>query len=118
MIFDIEQMKRTLIEFEIDTEKMPLGKLSRKQIETGYSILTEALGMLKTGSGSEVKFIDCTNRFFTLIPHDFGLNSPPSKPLSGRHALLELSERSVTSFFRLQDVSSTDQFGNSCFVGS
>ena len=89
MIFDIEQMKRTLIEFEIDTEKMPLGKLSRKQIETGYSILTEALGMLKTGSGSEVKFIDCTNRFFTLIPHDFGLNSPPSKLLSGRHALLD-----------------------------
>ncbi len=72
-------MKKTLVEFEIDTEKMPLGKLSRKQIETGYKILTEALEMIKTGSGSEVKFIDATNRFFTLIPHDFGLNSPPSK---------------------------------------
>jgi poly [ADP-ribose] polymerase len=32
LIFDIEQMKKTMIEFEIDTEKMPLGKLSRKQV--------------------------------------------------------------------------------------
>lgn len=79
MIFDIEAMKKTLVEFEIDTEKMPLGKVTRKQIESGYRILTEALEMIKTGTGSDVKFIDATNRFFTLIPHDFGFNSPPSK---------------------------------------
>ena len=23
------------------------------------------------------KFLDATNRFFTLIPHDFGMKSPP-----------------------------------------
>ncbi len=72
-------MKKTMVEFEIDTEKMPLGKLSRKQIESAYKILTEALDMIRNETGSPVKFIDATNRFFTLIPHDFGLNSPPSK---------------------------------------
>ncbi|QQP50787.1 Poly polymerase [Caligus rogercresseyi] len=59
-------MKKTLVEFEIDLNKMPLGKLSRKQIEKAYSILNEAQGLLETKSESKV--IDATNRFFTLIP--------------------------------------------------
>jgi poly [ADP-ribose] polymerase len=33
--------------------------------------------MIKSETGSHGKFMDATNRFFTLIPHDFGLNSPP-----------------------------------------
>ena len=70
-------MKRAMVEFEIDLTKMPLGKLSKKQIETAYKILTEVLEMLKTETGSESKYLDASNRFFTLIPHDFGLRSPP-----------------------------------------
>jgi len=77
MIFDIESMKRAMVEFEIDLTKMPLGKLSKKQIETAYKILTEVLEMLKTETGSESKYLDASNRFFTLIPHDFGMRSPP-----------------------------------------
>ena len=42
LIFDIETMKKALVEFEIDLTKMPLGKISRKQIEKAYKILTEA----------------------------------------------------------------------------
>ena len=76
-MFDIERMKSAMLEFEIDLSKMPLGKLSRKQIETAYKILTEAQDMIKTESGSESKFLDASNRFFTLIPHDFGMRSPP-----------------------------------------
>lgn len=56
---------------------MPLGKLSRKQIENAYKILSEAQGMLEEGTGTDTKFLDASNRFFTLIPHDFGMNSPP-----------------------------------------
>ena len=56
---------------------MPLGKLSRKQIQNAYGILTEVLEMIKNKSGSESKFLDASNRFFTLIPHDFGLRQPP-----------------------------------------
>jgi len=77
LVFDIERMKSAMLEFEIDLSKMPLGKLSRKQIETAYKILTEAQDMIKTESGSESKFLDASNRFFTLIPHDFGMRSPP-----------------------------------------
>jgi len=77
LIFDIESMKKAMVEFEIDLTKMPLGKLSRKQIESAYKILSEVQTMVKEGSGSDTKYLDASNRFFTLIPHDFGMNSPP-----------------------------------------
>ncbi|XP_075970335.1 poly-(ADP-ribose) polymerase [Anticarsia gemmatalis] len=76
-IFDVDVMKQTLLEFELDTEKMPLGKLSKKQIKSGYKVLSELLTLIEKGSGSQNKIIDATNRFFTLIPHDFGVKNAP-----------------------------------------
>ncbi|KAG8183478.1 hypothetical protein JTE90_001045 [Oedothorax gibbosus] len=76
LIFDIEAMKKAMVEFEIDLKKMPLGKLSKKQIEMAYKVLCEAQQILVTGSNS-AKITDVTNRFFTLIPHDFGMKKPP-----------------------------------------
>ena len=43
MIFDVESMKKAMLEFEIDLKKMPLGKLSKAQIESAYKVLTELL---------------------------------------------------------------------------
>ncbi|XP_028036394.1 poly [ADP-ribose] polymerase [Bombyx mandarina] len=76
-IFDIHYMKQTLLEFELDTEKMPLGKLSKKQIKAGYKVLSELQNLIKSGDASRNKIVDATNRFFTLIPHDFGVNNAP-----------------------------------------
>ncbi|XP_026751130.1 poly [ADP-ribose] polymerase [Galleria mellonella] len=76
-IFDMDAMKKTLLEFELDTEKMPLGKLSQKQIKTGYQVLSELLKYIEKGKVSQNKVMDATNRFFTLIPHDFGMNNAP-----------------------------------------
>ena len=55
MVFDIERMKSAMLEFEIDLSKMPLGKLSKKQIETAYKILTEVQDMIRNTSGTESK---------------------------------------------------------------
>ncbi|XP_047526673.1 poly [ADP-ribose] polymerase [Vanessa atalanta] len=76
-IFNIDNMKKTLLEFELDTEKMPLGKLSKKQIKSGYNVLSELLKFIEKGSTSENKIIDATNRFYTLVPHSFGTDNPP-----------------------------------------
>uniref|UniRef100_A0A1B0BYD9 Poly [ADP-ribose] polymerase n=1 Tax=Glossina palpalis gambiensis TaxID=67801 RepID=A0A1B0BYD9_9MUSC len=76
LIFDIDTMKRTMLEFDLDMEKMPLGKLSQKQIQSAYKVLTEIHGLIQE-SGTDTKFIDATNRFYTLIPHNFGTQSPP-----------------------------------------
>lgn len=78
---------------QIDTKKMPLGKLSKKQIERAYRVLSEALELLgkmekkpledgegasaSTNAAINAQLLDCSNRFYTLIPHDFGMKKPP-----------------------------------------
>ncbi|CAK1604001.1 unnamed protein product [Parnassius mnemosyne] len=76
-IFDINVMKQTLMEFELDTDKMPLGKLSKKQIKSGYNVLSELLKYLNEGKANANKIVDATNRFYTLVPHNFGTDNPP-----------------------------------------
>ena len=41
MIFNVETMKQALLSFEIDLTKMPLGKLSKNQLDKAYKVLTE-----------------------------------------------------------------------------
>jgi poly [ADP-ribose] polymerase len=76
MIFDVEAMKKALVEFEIDLKKMPLGKLSKRQIKSAFEVLTELQKTVQRDPTSS-RILDFSNRFFTLIPHDFGLARPP-----------------------------------------
>lgn len=74
-IFDVNAMKETMREFEIDLAKMPLGKLSKRQIQTAYALLTEATQAFVTTTSeapsSRHKILEVTNKFYTLIPHNF-----------------------------------------------
>ncbi|KAL9650365.1 hypothetical protein ABK040_016432 [Willaertia magna] len=47
LIFDVQTMKQTLKEMEIDTDKMPLGKLKKSHIDKGYQVLNEIQDLLK-----------------------------------------------------------------------
>ncbi|XP_048363626.1 poly [ADP-ribose] polymerase 1 [Sphaerodactylus townsendi] len=76
MIFDVESMKKAMVEFEIDLQKMPLGKLSKRQIQSAYSILNDVQQAVSNG-GTDSQILDLSNRFYTLIPHDFGMKKPP-----------------------------------------
>ncbi|MBN3306074.1 PARP1 polymerase, partial [Amia calva] len=76
MIFDVESMKKVMVEFRIDLQKMPLGKLSKRQIQSAYSILSEVQQAVSDDS-SDSHILDLSNRFYTLIPHDFGMKKPP-----------------------------------------
>lgn len=75
-IFDVESMKKAMVEFEIDLQKMPLGKLSKRQIQSAYSILNEVQQVVAS-AGPDSHILDLSNRFYTLIPHDFGMKKPP-----------------------------------------
>eukprot|EP01112_Ceratiomyxa_fruticulosa_P015741 TRINITY_DN4671_c0_g1_i1.p1 TRINITY_DN4671_c0_g1~~TRINITY_DN4671_c0_g1_i1.p1 ORF type:complete len:930 (+),score=212.19 TRINITY_DN4671_c0_g1_i1:193-2982(+) len=77
LMFDTEMMKKTLVAMEVDIKKMPLGKISSKQIKQGYQVLSEIQDLITSHSTSAAKFADCANRFYTLIPHDFGTSAPP-----------------------------------------
>jgi predicted DNA-binding WGR domain protein len=76
MICDVKAMSDYMLEMDIDTAKMPLGKLSKKQIQKGYEILKRVEAEIKGGNAKAV-FIDCSNQFYTLIPHAFGMKRPP-----------------------------------------
>uniref|UniRef100_A0A672QQG8 Poly [ADP-ribose] polymerase n=1 Tax=Sinocyclocheilus grahami TaxID=75366 RepID=A0A672QQG8_SINGR len=76
LIFDVESMKKAMVEFEIDLQKMPLGKLSKRQIQSAYSLLSEVQQAV-ADSAAEALILDLSNRFYTLIPHDFGMKKPP-----------------------------------------
>lgn len=76
LIFDVDAMKQTMMEFELDLEKMPLGRLSKKQLEEAYGVLNQ-LDNLITAGASESAFIGASNKFFSLVPHSFGMNAAP-----------------------------------------
>ena len=77
MIFDVKKMENAMIEFDIDLKKMPLGKLSNKQIKSAYSVLSELSNLIARKESNRGLFIDATNRFYILIFHDFGVKSIP-----------------------------------------
>ncbi|CAG9535656.1 unnamed protein product [Cercopithifilaria johnstoni] len=77
MIFDVDAMNDVLESLEIDTDKMPLGILSTRHIKNAYEVLTELQKLMEVGNAKYKDYLDATNRFFTLIPHNFGMNKPP-----------------------------------------
>lgn len=73
MLFDVQQMREGMMELELDLTKMPLGKLSKKQISCAYSILNDITNILdEKESKNRSKLLDYSNRFYTLVPHNFG----------------------------------------------
>lgn len=76
LICDQKAMKNMMLEFQLDTDLMPLGRLSGSQIEKARKILRELSVLLKTNAPKE-RFIEASNRFYTMIPHKF-INDRPT----------------------------------------
>ncbi|KAF5305635.1 hypothetical protein FQR65_LT07716 [Abscondita terminalis] len=76
LIFNVDNMKKVMLEFELNTEEMPLGKLSKAQLQNAYNVLTE-LQQLVESNAPELRFIDASNRFYTFVPHTFGVDEVP-----------------------------------------
>lgn len=57
-------------------KKMPLGKLSKGQMENAFTVLSTLLEEIK-GARNPSRILDGSNQFYTLIPHDFGMKKPP-----------------------------------------
>eukprot|EP01133_Synstelium_polycarpum_P000362 gene362-420_t len=77
LMFDPEMMKKQLEAMNIDVKKMPLGKIKKSQIMEGYAVLSDIQNHLAKEKPSQAQLIDCANRFYTLIPHNFGSADPP-----------------------------------------
>eukprot|EP01018_Ginkgo_biloba_P034176 Gb_33067 [translate_table: standard] len=72
MLFDLETYKAAMMEFEINMSEMPLGKLSKSNIQKGFEVLTEVQNLINLSEPvmglRESLIVDASNRFFTLIP--------------------------------------------------
>ncbi|CAM8931406.1 unnamed protein product [Rhodiola kirilowii] len=72
MLFDVETYRAAMLEFEINMSEMPLGKLSKSNIQKGFEALTEIQNLLNNNSHDasmkESLLVNASNRFFTLIP--------------------------------------------------
>ncbi|XP_059200112.1 poly [ADP-ribose] polymerase 2 [Centropristis striata] len=76
LICDIKAMEECVLEMKFDTRKAPLGKLTSEQIRAGYTALKKIEECLKK-KGSNRDLLEACNQFYTRIPHDFGLRTPP-----------------------------------------
>lgn len=73
MITNTTYMKNTLIQLEIDTEKLPLGKISQTQIDKAYEILND----INNNMGDSEKLVLLSSEYYTLIPLACGRQKPP-----------------------------------------
>ena len=76
LISNINIMKSTMKEFNIDLRKMPLGKISNQQIKEAYDTL-KAIADGMDDLTKPTDFEDLTSTFYTLIPSSFGRSKPP-----------------------------------------
>ncbi|XP_048549512.1 poly [ADP-ribose] polymerase 1 [Triticum urartu] len=73
MLFNVETYRAAMMEFEINMAEMPLGKLSKENIQKGFEALTEIQNLLDDTGNQELALresliVAASNRFFTLIP--------------------------------------------------
>ena len=76
LIFNKNMFTRAMADFEIDTKKMPLGKLSKKQVTLGFEALEEIGDAIESNKANST-LATLSSRFYTLIPHAFGRRVPP-----------------------------------------
>ncbi|XP_063500783.1 poly [ADP-ribose] polymerase 2 isoform X4 [Symphalangus syndactylus] len=92
LICNVQAMEEMMMEMKYNTKKAPLGKLTVAQIKAGYQSLKKIEDCIRAGQHGRALMEAC-NEFYTRIPHNFGLRTPPlirtQKELSEKIQLLE-----------------------------
>ncbi|KAK2766048.1 hypothetical protein FQN54_007563 [Arachnomyces sp. PD_36] len=84
-IFNHNFFAATLENMHYDSRKLPLGKLGKRTLETGFQILKNLSELVDTPSLAQTEYgttfgaaaQDLSDQYFTTIPHVFGRNRPP-----------------------------------------
>ncbi|XP_040214639.1 protein mono-ADP-ribosyltransferase PARP3 [Rana temporaria] len=76
LIFSSDMFKEAMQTMNLDIKKMPLGKLSKGQIAKGFDAL-ENLQAALDRKAKKPELSDLSSRFYTIIPHNFGRQTPP-----------------------------------------
>ncbi|XP_043351650.1 poly [ADP-ribose] polymerase 2 isoform X10 [Dermochelys coriacea] len=76
LVCDLQAMEEMVLEMKYDTKKAPLGKLTVEQIHAGFQSLQKVEAVLRAGDTGRA-LLEACNEFYTRVPHDFGLRTPP-----------------------------------------
>jgi poly [ADP-ribose] polymerase len=77
LIFNQQYMNEAMAALNYDADKMPLGKLSKATINRGFQTLKELAALLQGAVSSQTEIEELSNRYYSLIPHNFGRQRPP-----------------------------------------
>eukprot|EP00828_Plagiopyla_frontata_P032895 TRINITY_DN4278_c0_g1_i1.p2 TRINITY_DN4278_c0_g1~~TRINITY_DN4278_c0_g1_i1.p2 ORF type:complete len:213 (-),score=36.17 TRINITY_DN4278_c0_g1_i1:546-1184(-) len=74
LIFDMKMMNQQMKEIGYDAKKMPLGKLSKQNLQHGYELLTKISDAIKQKKPYSL-LQQYSSDFYSYIPHDFGFKN-------------------------------------------
>lgn len=77
LLFSQQYQQEALLSLNYDTEKMPLGKLSKGTISRGFQTLKDLAAVMNADVPDPQRIEPLSNRYYSLIPHTFGRNRPP-----------------------------------------
>ncbi len=85
LIFNQNHFAATMREMDYDANKLPLGKLSKRTLMTGYERLKELAELFANPALADEKhdmsyaqaMEEISNSYYTIIPHAFGRQRPP-----------------------------------------
>lgn len=78
MIFDIEMFHDTMEKLSIDVTSAPLGKISSKQINKAYGILSQIQELIKNNvEMTDKQYVTLSSEFYTFIPTSHGNQKLP-----------------------------------------
>ena len=75
LVFDLKSFNQQMQNFGYDSDKLPLGQLSSEVINEGYKYLNELEQIIedKNKSNKSNQIYDLSSKYYTLIPHNFGM---------------------------------------------
>jgi len=76
LIFDQDMFRSAMADLEIDPARLPLGALSKSQIQRGRDVLERLEAALEGKSNEDLDAL--SGEFYTEIPHSFGRRRPPA----------------------------------------
>lgn len=84
MLSDVNMMQQALVSLEIDTKKMPLGKINQTQLDKAGAVLNSIqtlLGQISTNPTNindlTYQLIELSSEYYTYLPMSFGRKKPP-----------------------------------------
>ncbi|XP_068215494.1 protein mono-ADP-ribosyltransferase PARP3-like [Palaemon carinicauda] len=111
LLFSDDMFIGQMSSMKLDVKKMPLGKLSKSQINKGLETLLDIEEAIKNQKPRQV-LMDLSSKFYTLVPHNFGRNTPPVMDTDAvvkekKEVMLTLSDIELTQSLQKEKADST-----------